>query len=168
MSIFQFIARFAADQRGAITVDWTVMSAAAVGLAIATSAIMTDSIDVLSGRMDDELRTRTLGDEWVQFAANHFEPILQTGYITEAEAQEAYDNAEDQMNYDILSGLEQGIAALEDGTITADEMVTLVGIASVAYQRNLVDDAMLDYYFGFEGGDPYYLTVANATQTGSS
>lgn len=162
------ISRFATNESGAITVDWTVISAAAVGIAIATTAVLTNSINVLSSRMDDELRTRTLGDEWVQFIPNHFSPILETGFVTQENAQDIYNAASDTMNYDILSGLSEGIAALEDGTITASEMVELVAIASVAYQRNLVDDAMLDYYFGFEGSDPYYLTVATATQTGGS
>lgn len=113
--------------------------------------------------MDDELRTRQLSDEWIQFYASHFEPILQTGYISQADAEVVYDIADGMMNNEVLSYLTSGIEALENGTINADEMVELLAIASVAYQRNLVDDGMLDYYFGFEGSDPFYMTVANAT-----
>lgn len=138
-------------------------------MAIATTAVMTNSIDVLSARMDDELRTRQLSDEWIQFYATHFEPILQSGAISEADAEVIYDVADQMMNNDIISNLTTGIEALEDGTITAEEIIELVAIASVAYQRNLLDDAMLDYYFGFEGSDPYYMTVANApVDTGTS
>lgn len=132
---------------------------------MATAAVLTDVTDNLSSRMDSELRTRTLGDEWVQFTANHFSPILETGYITEEDAAVVYDLANEMMNYDVLTELENGIQALENGTITAEEMVELVAIASIAYQRNLADDGMLDYYFGFEGSDPYYMTVAGATET---
>lgn len=123
---------------------------------------MTDSIDVLSSRMDDELRSRQLSDEWVQFYASHFGPILSTGFITEAQAEAVYDVADELMNYNLVSELTDGITAMEDGTITAEDLVGLVALASVAYQRNLLDDATLDYYFGFLGSDPYYMTLANA------
>lgn len=123
---------------------------------------MTDSLDVLAGRMDDELRTRQLSDDWIAFAASHFEPILATNYVSEAQAEAVYDVANSMMNHDLEAELTAGIVALEDGTITADELVGLVALASVAYQRNLLDDGTLDYYFGFDGSDPYYMTVAIA------
>ena len=162
MSVVSHITSFITEDRGAITVDWTVLSSAAVGLAIATTAIMTDSIDVLAGRMDDELRSRQLSDEWIQFYASHFEPILQAGYMSETQAEALYGEAEGLMNNQIMTHLTDGITAMEDGSITEEEIVALVAIASVAYQRNLADDAMLDYYFGFEGSDPYYMTLAEA------
>lgn len=162
MTVISHITSYLADDRGAITVDWTVISAAAVGLAIATTAVMTNSIDVLSGRMDNELRTRQLGDEWIQFVPIHFEPILASGAISEADMEVLYDVADQMMNNEVITSLTSGIEALENGTITAEELVELVAIASVAYQRNLFDDGMLDYYFGFEGSEPYYMTVANA------
>lgn len=154
--------KFASDERGAITVDWTVLSSAAVGLAIATTAIMTDSIDVLAGRMDDELRSRQLSDEWVGFYASHFEPVLQSGYMTEEQVETLFESANEMMNHSVTSALVEGIEAMEDGSITAEELVELIAVASVAYQRNIVDDATLDYYFGFEGSEPYYMTIANA------
>lgn len=156
------LTEFLIDDCGAITVDWTVLASAAVGLAIATTAIMTDTIQILAGRMDDELRSRQLSDDWIQFLATHFEPILETGYLSEAQAEVLYDEANVLMNYDIISQLTSGIEALEEGTITPEELVELVAVASVAYQRNLADDGMLDYYFGFGGSDPYYMTVASA------
>ncbi|WP_166486099.1 hypothetical protein [Jannaschia sp. CCS1] len=124
---------------------------------------MTDTLDVLSFRMDEELRERQLSDDWVQFYASHFEPILATGAITEEQAETIYDMADDLMNHDIISHLADGITALEEGTITEEELVGLVALASVAYQRNVVDDAMLNHYFGFDGReDPFYMTVAAA------
>lgn len=162
MTVFTHMTTYLADDRGAVTVDWTVLSAAAVGLAIATTAILTDSIEVLSGRMDDELRTRQLSDDWIAFAASHFEPILATNYVSETQAEAVYDVANDLMNHDLVAELTAGIEALENGTITSEEIVGLVALASVAYQRNLLDDGTLDYYFGFDGSDPYYMTVANA------
>lgn len=168
MTVYSHVIRYVADDRGAVTVDWTVISSAAVGLAVATTAIMTDSLEVLSSRMDDELRTRQLSDDWVQFYANHFEPILETGALSENQAEAVYDIANGLMNYDLISELTAGIEALENGTITSDEIIALVALASVAYQRNAVDDGILNHYFGFDGSDPYYMTVAAApTMTGS-
>ena len=154
-------AEFFRNESGAISVDWTVLSAAAVGMAIATTAIMNDSLSFVSGQMDDELRERQLSDEWIQYAASHFEPILQTGYMTSAEAEAVFTAAEGQMNYDIMSQLEAGIAEIDAGTISAEDLVDLVGVASVAAQRNLVDDAILNHYFGFDGSDPAYMDLAN-------
>ena len=169
MTVLNQVSKFASDDHGAITVDWTVLSAAAVSLAIATTAVMTDALDVVSGRMDGELRSRQLSDSWVEFAANHFSPMLEAGAISEAQAEELYDMASDLMNYDLMTNLEAGIAALEAGTITEEEIVALVALGSVAYQRNVVDDGMLNHYFGFDGSDPYYMTVANApVNTGST
>ncbi|WP_224814619.1 hypothetical protein [Hasllibacter sp. MH4015] len=159
---------FLADDRGAVTVDWTVLSAAAVGMAIATTAVMSDSIDILGSRMDAELRSRNLAQEWVTFMAVHFEPVLQTGFIDEAQAEELYNIADGMMNHDLVEALTAGIAEIEDGTITAEELVQLISMASVAFQRNIVDDAILNHYFGLDGSDPYYMTVADApTSTGS-
>ncbi|MBY4891729.1 hypothetical protein KUL25_02995 [Rhodobacteraceae bacterium N5(2021)] len=156
------VTRYLTDDRGAVTIDWTVLSSAAVGLAIATTAIMTDTLDVLSMRMDDELRSRQLSDNWIQFHASHFEPILETGAITEAQAEAIHGAANELMNYDLVSNLTNGIEALEAGSITEEEIVALVALASVAYQRNLVDDGVLNHYFGFDGSDPFYMTVAAA------
>lgn len=166
MSVAKNIISFIADERAAVTVDWTVLSSAAVGLAIATTAMMTDTLDMMSGQMDNELRTRQMGDEWVQFIANHFEPILETGYVSESAAETLYDEASGLMNHAVVTHLTNGIEALEAGTITADELVGLVALASVAQQRNIVDDGILDYYFGFGGSDPFYMTVANAPAAG--
>lgn len=160
--------KFCADERGAITVDWTVLSAAAVGLAMAATAVFTDAIDILSARMDGELRSRQMSDEFVQFYASHFEPMLETGAVTEEQAEAIYDMAGELMNHDIISNLSAGITALEENTITEEELVALVALASVAYQRNVVDDGMLNHYFGFDGSpDPYYMTVTAAPSVGS-
>lgn len=169
MTVLSQLTHFYADDRGAVTVDWTVISSAAVGLAVATTAIMTDSLDVLSMRMDDELRTRQMSDDWVQFYASHFGPILEAGAINEDQAENIYSAANELMNYDLVSNLTNGIEAMENGTITGEEIIGLVALASVAYQRNLVDDAVLNHYFGFDGSDPFYMTLANApVNSGSS
>lgn len=158
-------ASFVADESGAMTVDWTVLSASAVAMAIAVTALLTDTVQVLSGRMDGELRSRQLSDSFIEFYASHFGPILETGFISQAQAEDVYNIANGLMNHTIIAELTAGITALEEGTITPEHLVQLVAVASVAFQRNIADDAMLDYYFGFQGSEPYYLVVAGATQS---
>lgn len=148
--------KFIHAEAGAVTVDWTVLSAAAVGLAIATTALMSDSIAALSGRMDEELRSRQLSDDFVSFLSAHFEPLLATGDIEELDAEAAFTVADQMMNNEILTALTEGIDAIIAGTIQADDIPALVAVASVAYQRNLVDTAVLNEYFGFDGSTPPY------------
>lgn len=50
------IKRFIEDQSGAVTVDWTVMTAAIVGLGIATYGVVSGGIQNLSGDVDLHLR----------------------------------------------------------------------------------------------------------------
>ena len=156
------ISSFARSESGAITVDWTVMAAASVSLALALSAALTDVFGLLSGQVDGHLRDRQLGDEWVEYYASHFQASLNTGYISEDQAEVLYQMAEGMSSYAVRQHLADGIAALENGTITTDELMALIAVGSVAYQQNLADPAMLDYYFGFEGSDPYYMTTAAA------
>ncbi len=162
MSLKTNIFEFVNEDSGAVTVDWTVLSAAAVSLALATTAYLTDVIDMVSGTMDNELRSRQLSDDWVAFLGSHYNPILETGYLSEENAELLHGAANELMNHDVITILADGIEALENGTITTDQIVELVAIASIANQRNLVDDAMLNHYFGFDGSDPFYMTVANA------
>ncbi len=162
MSTVSIFHQFRDSERGAVTVDWTVLSAAAVGMAIAATALLTDTFAFLSGQMDEELRSRSMSEDWIAFAATHFEDMLQTGYITEEEANLAYDAVTPLLNNQIISALAAGIEALEAGTLSSEELVSLIAYASVAHQRNIVDDAVLDYYFGFGGSDPYYMTTSAA------
>jgi hypothetical protein len=153
---------FLRSESGAITVDWTVLSAACVSLCLGTAGVMTDIFDMLSGQVDGEMRDRQMGTEWVEFAASHFENALQTGYISEEQAEGIYDLAEGMSSSAVRAHLAEGITALENGTITTDELMELIAVASVADQLNLADQAMLDHYFGFDGSDPYYMSTAAA------
>lgn len=147
-------AHFLRDENGAITVDYTVLSAAAVGMAIAATAVLTGGIEAITSRIDEELRARQLNDSFIAFAAAHFEPLLAANLINEAEAQALWDAANTMMNNEILAALEAGILKIENGTLTEEEYGELFAVASVAYQRNIVDDAVLNYYFGFDGSTP--------------
>jgi Flp pilus assembly pilin Flp len=47
--------KFLKDQSGAVTVDWVVMTAAVVGIGIATAAVVSDGMDSLSDDVSTQL-----------------------------------------------------------------------------------------------------------------
>jgi len=146
-----FFKRFLIEEDGAISVDYTVLSAAAVGMAIATTAVMTGGIEALTGRIDAELRERQLNDTFISFESAHFEPLYMAGLLTEAQASDLWNSANAAMNQELIDQLADGIAKIQNGTITEEELGDLFAAASVAYQRNIVDDAVLEHYFGLDG-----------------
>ncbi|MDG4647600.1 hypothetical protein P6F26_04025 [Roseibacterium sp. SDUM158017] len=160
--MFPSVQKYLRDENGAITVDYTVVAAGAVGMAIAATAVLTGGIDVLTSRIDDELRTRQLNDSFIGFTSAHFEPLYATGMVTEAGAEQLFTSANEKMNQDVINQIEAGIIALQDGTITEQQLIDLYAVASVAYQRNIIDDAVLNYYFGFDGSTPYISAPAPA------
>lgn len=151
--------RFIRDENGAISVDYTVLSAAAVGMAIAATAIVTGGIENLTQQIDAELRARQLNDSFIAFDSSHFEPLYANALVTEEDAQALWNSANAKMNQDLLALLQEGIIAIEEGTITEDKLGELFSVASVAYQRNIIDDAVLNYYFGFDGSTPVVQTT---------
>lgn len=53
--------RFLSDQRGAVTVDWVVLSAGLVGLGLATSAVVVGGVENLTGDVGLTLANQTIG-----------------------------------------------------------------------------------------------------------
>lgn len=149
-----FLKRFFREEHGAISVDYTVISAAAVGMAIATTAIVTGGIHNLTQQIDTELRERQLNDTFIAFESAHFNPLYQAGFLTEEQAAELWNSANAAMNQELIDQLAAGIEKIQDGSITQEELGTLFAAASVAYQRNIVDDSVLEYYFGLDGSTP--------------
>lgn len=145
------LAAFIADDTGAVSVDWTSLSAAAVGLSLATAAMLNDSFQMMISRVDGELREQQMSDGFVGFVPAHFEELFDGNHIEEADAEAAFGTANEMLNQELIDALEAGIEALENGTLTTAEVADLVAIASVAWQRNVVPDEILDYYFGFGG-----------------
>jgi Flp pilus assembly pilin Flp len=140
---------FLRNDHGAVTVDWTVLSAAVVGLSLATVAVLNGGIDGMISRADRELRAQQMSDSFVAFTSAHFEPLYASNLAT-AETAEGYFLAANQlMNQQIIDALETGIDAINAGTLTRDEALALMAVASVGYQRNIVDDQIMHYYFGF-------------------
>jgi Flp pilus assembly pilin Flp len=142
---------FLKDDRGAVTVDWTVLSAAVVSMSLATVGVLSGGIQSMVSRLDAELRSQQMSDNFVQFTSAHFEPLYEGDQITAATAEELFYAANALMNQEIIDALNYGIQALENGELTPQDIGTLVALASVADQRNLISDQILDYYFGFDG-----------------
>ncbi len=59
------ISTFAADEDGAVTIDWVVLTAAVVGLAIAILAIVTVSVVPIPGTIAGELANISAADDEV-------------------------------------------------------------------------------------------------------
>ncbi|MEM7722727.1 MAG: hypothetical protein AAF376_10155 [Pseudomonadota bacterium] len=125
---------------------------------MATAAVLNGGIDALTGRIDAELRTQNMSDDFVVYLSGHFEAIIDQGLISMEDGQIFFDAADQLMNHEILAGIDQGIEMMLNGELTEDQLPLLLGMASVAEQRNIASDEMLDYYFGFGGNDdPVYL-----------
>jgi len=58
MTLNAMIKNFAADESGAVTVDWVVLTAAIVGLGIAVMASVSDGLKDLSGDIETQLTTQ--------------------------------------------------------------------------------------------------------------
>jgi len=143
--------KFARDDRGAVSVDWTVLSAAVLGMSIATAGVLTGGIQSLVSRMDAELRAQQMSDNFIGFTSAHFEPLYELNLTTADYAEEQFDTANAMMNQDIIDAIQNGIAAMGERTLTQEEAVTLVALASVARQRNIISTEVLNHYFGFDG-----------------
>lgn len=55
-----FFKNFAADESGAVTVDWVVLTAAIVGLALAAVATVRDGVNTLANRIQDGVEAVTV------------------------------------------------------------------------------------------------------------
>ncbi|NKX46224.1 Flp family type IVb pilin [Roseicyclus persicicus] len=145
-------AHFLRDESGVVSVDWTVLSAATVAMSLATVAVLSGAIQGLISRLDAELRAQQMSDNFVVFTSAHFEPLYEGNHITAEAAEGLFALANEMMNQEVLDALEYGLQALENGELSPDDIAVLIAIGSVAAQRNLVPDEILDYYFGFYGG----------------
>ncbi|PIV73282.1 MAG: hypothetical protein COW55_13605 [Rhodobacteraceae bacterium CG17_big_fil_post_rev_8_21_14_2_50_65_11] len=137
MSVSRFH-RFLRCESGAITVDWVVLTAATAGMALAATAVIEDGIATLASNLDAELRSQQISDAFVVFQSSHFDALYDAGTITEDAAEALFMVANEMTNAEILSGLEDGLLAYNDGTLTDAEVARLVAMASVGVQRNII------------------------------
>jgi Flp pilus assembly pilin Flp len=119
--VLTYFNRFLREEDGAISVDYTVLSAAAVSMAIATTALLTGGIDNLTQRIDTELRERQLNDTFIDFESAHFEPLYMAGLLSEEDAGDLWNTANSKMNQELIDQLADGIAKIQDGSITEEE-----------------------------------------------
>lgn len=61
MKLFANIKNFAADESGAVTVDWVVLTAAIVGLGIAVIASVSGGVNNLADRISDAVSDTEIG-----------------------------------------------------------------------------------------------------------
>ena len=57
-----FISKFHADESGAVTVDWVVLTAAVIGLGFGVFALVQSGADGLATNIETELSAATTGD----------------------------------------------------------------------------------------------------------
>jgi Flp pilus assembly pilin Flp len=55
--MLNFIPKFLADEDGAVTVDWVVLTAAIVGLGIAVLTSVSNGAEIMASNIDQELQT---------------------------------------------------------------------------------------------------------------
>ncbi len=60
--------RFLADDAGAVTVDWVVLTAATVGLGLATMGVVSGGVEELSGEVDTQLTDQEITDRFASGA----------------------------------------------------------------------------------------------------
>ncbi len=60
MKLFANVKNFFADESGAVTVDWVVLTAAIVGLGIAVMASVSNGLQDVSGKIEAQLTGTTI------------------------------------------------------------------------------------------------------------
>lgn len=155
----QMLNKFFASEDAAVTVDWVVLSAGAVAMAIAATDVLSDGIGELTSNLENQLRQQQISDAFVQFTSDFFDPLYDAGMLSEADAEVLFEDANLMTNNEILVALEGYIEKMVNGDISEAELEEAFAVASVAAQRNIVDDEVVEYYFTPEGGADYTSTT---------
>lgn len=135
--------QFLNSESGAITVDWVVLTAAVTGMALAATAVVETGIEDLASDLEAQLRTQQVSDAFVQFDSSFFNDLYDLGMVTEDDAEVYFNIANEMTNAEILTALEQGLLDLNDGNLSDAEIAQLVAVASVAIQRNIIDEGSI-------------------------
>ena len=62
--MLNYITTFAADEDGAVTVDWVVLTAAVVGLGLAVMTVVKPSVNSVSQKITTKLSTTTISNSF--------------------------------------------------------------------------------------------------------
>lgn len=138
------LSKFLRSERGAVTVDWVVLTAAAAGMAIAATSVVSGGLASLAADLEEQLRTQQISDSFVQFRSSDFDQLYDAGTLSEEQASASFAIANEMDNAEILSGLASLILKSVNGTITNDEEAAMYAMASVAVQRNIIDASELE------------------------
>ena len=132
--------KFLRSESGAVSVDWVVLTAAVAGMALAATAVIEEGIADLASDLEAQLRTQQVSDAFVVFTSSHFNALYDAGMIDEAGAESLFSIANAMTNAAILSGIEDGILAYNDGNLSDEDISLLVAMASVGVQRNIISN----------------------------
>lgn len=80
--------QFLAAEDGAVTVDWVVLTAAVVGLGMATYGVVAGGIQDLSGDVDTQMRQDLINTAWWT-GPNIVERGMQRGYVVPGECDKS-------------------------------------------------------------------------------
>ena len=69
--MFEYLNEFAGDESGAITVDWVVLTAAVIGLALALMGTVQSQVGNLAADLGGDMATR-INNNTSQIAANTY------------------------------------------------------------------------------------------------
>jgi len=139
---------FIESEDAAITVDWVVLSAAAVAMAIAATDVISGGLDTLTSNLESQLRTQQISDAFVLFVPDHFDKMYDEGWLSEEDAEAMFDGVNSFTNAEILTLLDLGISEMQAGNLDEVQLAATYALASVADQRNIIEDSVVDTYFG--------------------
>lgn len=114
---FQVLRQFAASETGAVTVDWIVICAAAVGLALTTVVVTQDSVEALANDVSSSLssastETPNTTEYWLRVMSDDAQSWNNIEWRTNQMAQ-ASDGT--LMQWYAVNGLEYFNAAMDSG-----------------------------------------------------
>lgn len=148
------VKKFFNNETAAISVDYVVLCAAATAMAIWTVDELRGGTDALTSNMEEQLRTQQLSDAFVKFSSNHFDPVYDANLITEDQASQLWDQSNDMTNAELLAQLGEYINKITDDAMLIEDWPEAYALASVAHQRNIVDDSVFTDYFNENPGIP--------------
>ncbi len=147
--------QFLASEDGAITVDYVVLSAAAVAMAISTTDVLDDTIDFLSSRLEAQLRNQQISDAFVQFDSAFWQGQYDDGTFNETQTEDYFNQANELMNQELIDKINELTPAAYDGTLTTNETGELIAAISVGLQRNIFEASDLGDLMTTLGLDGY-------------
>lgn len=80
--MLNFIKNFRADEDGAVTVDWVVLTAAIVGLGVTAITFVSQGVNTLGSQISTELTSQTVGSGASTLTTDGSAPVAATNTST--------------------------------------------------------------------------------------